>query len=78
MAKKGNRTRVILYFLLLGILLLFLILHSFKIIELQTDFFTRYLIALVFVLLLLPMVPKIKIFDIVEVKRDARILAKKK
>ncbi len=75
---KRNAVRIFLYFSLIALLLLFLVLHTFRIIEMETGFFTRFLISLLFVLLLLPMVPHIKIFDIVDIKREARILAKKK
>ena len=64
---------VLLYFFLLFLLMLILILHVFGIYQLNTDFFAKYIIALIFVLLLLPTVPKIKIFDVVEVKREAKM-----
>ncbi len=73
MEKRGNRLKILLYFALVLILLLFLFLHSFRIVELNTDFFTRFLIALLFVLLLLPAIPKIKIFDVVEIKREGKM-----
>lgn len=78
MPKRGNKIRIFLYFALIFLLLAFLMLNAFKIVELETGFFTRFLISLLFILLLLPMVPKIKLFDIVEVRREGRILAKKK
>ena len=71
--KRGKGIAIALYFSLLLLLLLILTLHIFNIYPLQTDFFARYIIALVFILLLLPLVPKIKLFDIVEVKREARM-----
>ena len=71
--KRGHKIAVTLYFSLLLLLLLILMLHIFNIYPLQTDFFARYIIALVFILLLLPLVPKIKLFDIIEVKREARM-----
>ena len=76
--KRGNKLGVLLYFLLVGLLLLILVLHAFNIYALQTDMFTRYIIALLFVLLLLPLVPRIKLFDVVEVKRDARMFKSSK
>ncbi len=78
MEKRGNKLRVSLYFSLVILLLTFLIIHAFKIVELETGFFTRFLLSMLFVLLLLPMVPHIKIFDIVDIKRGARILTRKK
>ena len=71
--KRGNKLGVVLYFSLVGLLLLILVLHVFNIYMLQTDFFARYIIALLFVVLLLPLVPRIKLFDVIEVKRDARM-----
>ena len=71
--KRGNKVGIALYFSLVVLLLLILVLHIFNIYPLQTDFFARYIIALLFILLLLPLVPKIKLFDIVEVKREARM-----
>ncbi len=71
--KRGNKVGIALYFFLILLLLTLLVLHVFGIYLLQTDFFARYLIALLFILLLLPLVPKIKIFDVVEVKREARM-----
>ena len=71
--KRGNRIGLILYFVLVLLLLLFLILHAFQITEIQTDFFTRFLIALLFVLLILPLVPYIKVFDMVEVRRQTKM-----
>ena len=76
--KRGKGIAIALYFSLLLLLLLILVLHIFNIYPLQTDFFARYIIALVFILLLLPLVPKIKLFDIVEVKREARMFTIKK
>lgn len=71
--KRGKHVAILLYFFLLFLLMLILILHVFGIYPLNTDFFARYIIALIFILLLLPMVPKIKLFDIVEVKRETRM-----
>jgi Ca2+/Na+ antiporter len=74
MPKRGNNNiGIALYFLLLGILLFLLVLHVFGLYPLQTDFFARYLIALVFVLLLLPIVPKIKLFEFIDVKRETKM-----
>ena len=73
MPKRGNKTRLALYFLLVALLLLFLFLHAFGVVQLQTDFFTRFLIGLLFILLVLPLVPYVKVFDLVEVRREARI-----
>lgn len=78
--KRGNKAGIALYFFLLALLLALLVVYVFNIYPLQTDFFARYLVGLVFVLLLLPLVPKIKLFDIIDIKREARMFraAKKK
>lgn len=71
--KRGSRIAIALYFSLLLLLLLILALHVFSIYPLQTDFFARYIIALLFVLMVLPLVPKIKLFDIIDIKRETRM-----
>ena len=71
--KRGKKTAVTLYFLLLVLLIALLIVHAFRIYPLESGFFTRYLVAMVFVLMILPLVPKIKIFDIVDIKRETRM-----
>jgi len=76
--KRGQKTAVALYFSLLVLLLVFLIIHAFRIYPLDSGFFTRYLVAMIFVIMILPLVPKVKIFDIVDIKREARMFAKKK
>jgi uncharacterized membrane protein YqjE len=78
MAKRGKRLNYFLYFSLLALLLTFLFLSAFKITPMETGFFTRYIIALIFVLMILPMVPKVKIFSVVDIKRDRKILSLKK
>jgi len=78
MAKKGKKLAMSLYFVLLGLLILLLITHAFRIYSLESGFFTRYLVALIFVLMILPLVPKIKIFDIVDIKRETRMFGTKK
>ena len=71
--KRGSKVAIALYFALLAFLLLVLVLHVFNIYPLQTDFFARYVIALLFVLMLLPLIPKIKIFDMIDIKRETRM-----
>ena len=78
MPKRGNKIRIFLYFMLVGLLMVLLFLSTFKIVAMDTGFFTRFLVSLLFILLLLPLVPHIKLFDIVEVTRKERILAKRK
>ena len=73
MAKRGNRISIMLYFFLAFLLLIFLILHSFSLAEIQTDFFTRFLLGMLFILLILPLVPYVKVFDMVEVRRQSKM-----
>lgn len=73
--KKKSKLAVSLYFTLLGLLLLLTAVHVFGLYPVQTDFFARYLIGLVFVMMLLPLVPKIKLFDIIDVKREAKLFS---
>jgi len=75
---KSKRMGIILYFVLLVLLIGLLIVHTFRIYPVQSGFFTRYLVALIFVLMILPLVPKIKIFDIVDIKRETRMFKIKK
>ena len=76
--KKEKRTiAYFLYFFLIALLLLFLMLHSFNIVPMETGFFTRFLISLLFVLLVLPVVTHIKFFDIIDIRRDKKILGLK-
>ena len=67
------RIAIALYFSLLLLILLILGIYIFNLYPLQSDFFARYLIALLFVLMLLPLIPKIKIFDMIDIKRETRM-----
>ena len=71
--KRGKRIAIALYFSLLLLILLILGIYIFNLYPLQSDFFARYLIALLFVLMLLPLIPKIKIFDMIDIKRETRM-----
>ncbi len=71
--KRGNKVAVALYFSLLLLVLFILGIYLFNLYPLQSDFFARYLIALLFVLMLLPLIPKIKIFDMIDIKRETRM-----
>jgi Ca2+/Na+ antiporter len=73
MAKKRNSWGIALYFVLLAFLIAVFVLHAFRLTQLETGFFSRYVLALIFVVMILPLVPKIKIFDIVDIKREARM-----
>ena len=76
--KRGKRIAIALYFSLLLLILLILGIYIFNLYPLQSDFFARYLIALLFVLMLLPLIPKIKIFDMIDIKRETRMFRAKK
>ncbi len=70
---KRSVAAIALYFLLLIILLALLVIYAFGIRPMNDGFFTRYLVGMIFVLMVLPLVPKIKIFDIVDIKREAKM-----
>lgn len=78
MAKKNSPLSILLYFIVVLILLMFLFLNAFKVIDMETGFFTRFVLSLLVVVLLLPLVPKIKIFDIIDIKRETKMFSKKK
>lgn len=78
MQKRGNKLAITLYFALLALLLFVTAVYLFGIYQLQSDFFARYLIGLLFVMMLLPLIPKIKIFDIVDIKRETRMFKAEK
>ena len=69
--KEGkNLIGYILYFFLLVLLLVFLFLYSFNVISMKADKFTIFLFSLLFVSLLLPLAYYLKIFTVVEIRRD--------
>jgi cell division septal protein FtsQ len=78
MAKRHDNVRLLLYFALLALLVLILVLHIFVLWQLQTDFFAKFMISLVAVVALLPVVARIKFFDMVEVTKGTRFMVKKK
>lgn len=79
MARKKKRwPGYVCYTFLVLFVLFILIIHTFKIIDIQTDYFTRFMIILLFVLLLLPLVSHIKFFDIIDIRRDLKLFKKKK
>ena len=77
MAKKRSALAYFLYFFLVVLLLIFLMLNTFSVVPMETGFFTRFLITLLFVLLVLPLVGHIKFFDLIDIRRDTRLLAQK-
>lgn len=66
----------ILYFFLLVLLLIFLFLYAFNISNIKADKFTIFLLSLLFVSLLLPIAYYLKIFTIVEIRRDLNAFKK--
>ena len=69
--KEGkNIVGYLLYAFLLVLLLVFLIVYSFNIISIKADKFTIFLFSLIFVSLLLPLAYYLKIFTVVEIRRD--------
>jgi hypothetical protein len=78
MASRSSPAAITLYFLAVIILATFLFLNAFKVIELETGFFTRFVLSLLVVALLLPLIPKIKIFEVIDIKRDTKMFSAKK
>ena len=78
MAKRGSKTAVALYLVLLTMLVTLTLISAFRLYPLNESFFTRYLIALLFAAMILPMIPKVKIFDIIDIKRETKMFVKKK
>ena len=74
--RKPSKVSLIMYFGMLFFLLTIFIIHFFKLYPAEQGFFARYLIALMFVMMVLPLVPKIKVFDIVDIKRETRMFKK--
>ncbi|MFH1181321.1 MAG: hypothetical protein V1702_00005, partial [Candidatus Woesearchaeota archaeon] len=75
MAKQNTSIKLLLYFFLVVLLLMFLFLNAFKVVVMETGFFTRFVLSLLVVVLLLPLVPKIKIFDVIEIKRETKMFS---
>jgi hypothetical protein len=78
MARQNNNIRLLLYFFVVVLLFVLLFLNAFKVVEMETGFFTRFVLSMLVVVLLLPLVPHIKIFDVIEVKRDTKMFSAKK
>ena len=76
--RKTSALGMFTYSILVGLLLGFLLIYSFGLADLRADKFTMYLIALLFVLLLLPVAYYVKIFDVVEVRRDVEELPRRR
>ena len=76
--QKKSKIAYYLYFSLLLMLVALLVLHAFDIYKIQDDFLTRYLVALIFVMMILPVVSHVKFFDVIDIKRDVKLFGKKK
>ena len=74
---KRNPLKISAYIICALIIFSITVIHAFKIYTLNQDFLTKYLLSMLFVTLILPLVPYVKIFDIVEIRRDAQLLSKK-
>ena len=72
-SEKQSLGRLICYVTLVVLILFFLFLYAFRLVSINGDTFTRFLIVLIFVLLLLPAVSSIKFFDIIDVRRDVNM-----
>ena len=77
MQQKKSKVAYFLYFSLLTLLVALLVLHAFNLYAVQDDFLTRYLVALIFVMMVLPVVAHVKFFDVIDIKRDVRLFRKK-
>lgn len=66
------------YILLVAILLLMVSLHVFGLFPLATDKFSIFLISLLAAVLLLPLLKHLKFFDLVELRREYKLLKKSK
>jgi len=64
------------YGMLLAMLIFLLILHLFNLYQLNTDKFAFFLVSLLTAIMLLPLVTYVKFFNIIEVRKDTRIMEK--
>jgi|WetSurMetagenome_2_1015567.scaffolds.fasta_scaffold79388_1 hypothetical protein len=78
MAKQNNNIKLLLYFFVVVLLLVLLFLNAFKVVEMETGFFTRFVLSLLVVVLLIPLIPHIKIFEVIDIKRDTKMFSAKK
>ncbi|MEM0230931.1 MAG: hypothetical protein QXW00_01445 [Candidatus Woesearchaeota archaeon] len=79
-AEAGRRLKtlgLVTYILAVVTVFSLAVVHVFGIMRLNSDKFSFFLISLLVLLLLLPIVTYIKFFNIVEVRRDTRIMEKK-
>jgi hypothetical protein len=78
MARKTSMLAIALYFAAVLLLVVFLFVTAFKVVPIETGFFTRYVLSILVVVLLIPLVPNIKIFEVIDIKRDTRMFSAKK
>ncbi|MEM2121431.1 MAG: hypothetical protein QXU20_02095 [Candidatus Woesearchaeota archaeon] len=66
------------YLILLGIILFLFSFHLFKIYDFRIDKFSYFITILLFLILIIPLVTYFKAFGLVEVRKDTRVMEKKK
>lgn len=71
--RKDKRLGAVIYFALLLWLNFIFIVHAFRLYPLETDYFSRYVLAMIFSIMILPLIPKVKLFDIIDIKRETRM-----
>ena len=68
---KIKKWGLVAYVGLLCMLVALLLMNAFELYPIKVDRFAYFIISLIFLLLLLPIVRYIKLFDLVEVRKDA-------
>ena len=74
--RTQNPMRLTFYFVLVGIVFILFLLQAFNLVYINTDKFTYYTLGILVVVLALPLVERIKVFDVIEVTRP-KIFKKK-
>lgn len=75
-AKKVKSFGISTYVIAVLTILVLTVLHVFKLFTLNTDKFSFFLVSVLVLLLLIPIATYIKFFNIVEVRKDTRIMKK--
>jgi hypothetical protein len=66
------------YLILLGITLFLFFFHLFKLYDFRIDKFSYFVTILLFLILIMPLVTYFKAFGIVEIRKDTRVMEKKR
>jgi len=74
--RTANPMRLTFYFVLVGIVFILFLLQAFNLVYVNTDKFTYYVLGILVVVLALPLVDRIKVFDVIEVSRPKIMLFK--